>query len=102
MILGLGFAKIRFAIEMLYPNDAQIVCTDTHIIQWAGEKPNKVNKTKLLAIEQKFLKYAKKKNLSPVEARAKYWDKKQGYDHCRYWTWVFETPEQKEVYDAIS
>ena len=32
-ILGLGKAKTSFAIEMLYPTEAKVVCMDTHLFQ---------------------------------------------------------------------
>ena len=89
-ILGLGFAKTRFAIELIYPNEAQIVCTDTHIIQWAGQNPNKMNKTLHSKIEFGFINHAKQQGMMPVEARWKFWDKKQGYDNPRYWSYVLE------------
>jgi len=89
-ILGLGFAKTRFAIELMYPNEAELVCTDTHIIQWGKQDPNKMNKTLHSKIELGFINHAKNKGMSPVEARWRFWDKKQGYDNPRYWSKVLE------------
>lgn len=89
-IYGLGFAKTRFAIELLYPNSAKICCVDTHIIQWAKQNQKKVNKTLYNKIEQGWLNHSKKQKLNPVEARWKWWDNKQGYDNPRYWSYVFE------------
>lgn len=89
-IFGLGFAKSRFAIELLYPNSAKVVCTDTHIIQWAKQNQKKCPRSLHLKIEKGFINHAKKQGLNPVEARWKWWDNKQGYTDSRYWTYVFE------------
>jgi len=89
-IKGLGFAKSRFAIEMIYPNSAKIACVDTHIIQWAKQNPNKMNKTLYTKIEKGWLNHSKQLKLNPIEARWKWWDNKQGYDNPRYWSYVLE------------
>jgi endonuclease III len=87
---GLGFAKTRFAIELLYPNSAKVCCVDTHVIQLHKQNPKKMNKTLYKKIEQGHLQRARLKKKSPVELRWEFWDKKQGYKDCRYWTKVFE------------
>ena len=89
-ILGLGFAKTRFAIELLYPNEAELVCTDTHIIQWAHQDPNKMSKKLHSKIELGFLNHARQQGMTPVEARWRFWDRKQGYNNPRYWSQVLE------------
>jgi len=89
-IKGLGFAKARFAIELIYPNEAEIVVVDTHIIQWAKQNPNKMNNTLYKKIEQGFLNHSKQHAIHPIEMRWKYWDQKQGYKDCRYWSYCLE------------
>lgn len=89
-ILGLGHAKTRFAIELIYPNTADIACVDTHIIQWAKQNPNKMNKTLYDKIETGWKNHAAKHGMKPVEARWRFWDKKQGYTDPRYWSKVLE------------
>ena len=89
-IKGLGFAKSRFAIELIYPNEAEIVCVDTHVIQWAKQNPNKMNKRLSEKIEDGFINHSKQQGINPVEARWKFWDKKQGFDNPRYWSFVLE------------
>lgn len=95
-ILGLGFAKTRFAIELLYPNTANVACVDTHIIQWAKQNPNKMNKKLYDKIELGWKNHAIKHNMMPVEARWKFWDKKQGYDNPRYWSNVLDEEPYNE------
>ena len=95
LIYGLGFAKTRFAIEMLYPNTAKVCCVDTHIIQWAKQNPNGMTKRLYQRIEHGWLQHSKKHNINPVEARWKWWDNKQGYDNPRYWSEVLENDVTK-------
>ncbi len=90
LIFGLGFAKTRFAIELLYPNTAKVCCVDTHIIQWAKQSPKKINKTLYHKIEQGWLNHSKAIGINPVEARWKWWDQKQGFNNPRYWSEVLE------------
>ena len=89
-MFGLGFAKTRFAIELLYPNSAKVCCVDTHIIQWAKQNPNKMNKKLYHQIEQGWLNHSKKIKTNPIEARWKWWDNKQGYDNPKYWSWCLK------------
>ena len=90
LFFGLGYAKSRFAIEMCYPNKAQIVCTDTHILQWAKQKSGKVSRKTCNKVEQGFLNHALQHGIPPVEMRWKMWDKIQGYNNPRYWSKVLE------------
>jgi len=94
IVKGLGFAKARFAIELIYPNTAQICCVDTHIIQWAKQNPNKMNLTLYKKIEEGWINHSKVQGLNPVEARWKWWDKKQGYEDPRYWSHVLENDKR--------
>lgn len=89
-IFGLGPAKTRFVIELLYLDQAQVVCTDTHIIQWAKKDPNKMSRKLHLEIEQKFIKYSKRIGYSPVVSRWRYWDQKQNQIGSRYWSYCLE------------
>lgn len=89
-VLGLGFAKTRFAIELIYPSIAKVVCVDTHIIQWAKQNPNKMNKTLYNKIETGWMNHSKQIKVNPVEARWKWWDNKQGFTDSRYWSHVLE------------
>lgn len=89
-IYGLGFAKTRFAIELVYPDEAEVCVVDTHIAQWAKQNPNKLTRKLYKSIETGWLNHAKQKGLHPIEARWKYWDNKQGFQDSRYWSWVLE------------
>lgn len=97
--LGLGFAKSAFTVEMLYLNDAEVICTDTHMLQLYGCKPSAgVSHKVLTTIEDHWVDNCKQRNLPPAISRWIYWDTKQGHRNCRYWASVFETGES---YDRL-
>ena len=88
-ILGLGKAKTSFAIEMLFPLEAQVVCMDTHLFQIYGL--NQTKHAKLYnEIEGDWLNRSKERGLAPYMARCLYWDKNQNRKNSRYWSKVLE------------
>ena len=88
-ILGLGKAKTSFAIEMLFPLEAQVVCMDTHLFQIYGLNQTKHSKS-YNDIESDWLERSKKRGIAPYIARCLYWDKNQGRKNSRYWSKVLE------------
>ena len=88
-ILGLGKAKTSFAIEMLFPLEAQVVCMDTHLFQIYGLNQTKHSKL-YNAIEEDWLERSEKRGLSPYMALWLYWDKNQKRKNSRYWSKVLE------------
>ncbi len=90
LLFGLGYAKSRFAIEMCYPNEAKVICTDTHILQWAKQTNNKASRKIHKQVEKGFINHATKHGMAPVEMRWRWWDTKQGHDNPKYWSWVLE------------
>lgn len=88
-VLGLGFAKTSFALEMCYPNKARITCFDTHMFQAYGlDQVKDVKKYNL--IEQHWVDMCIMWNIPSYIARCLYWDTKQGYNDSRYWSYVLE------------
>ena len=87
--LGLGKAKTSFAIEMLYPLEAQVVCLDTHLLQVYGIKIKQALKYYEVA-ENDWLARCKEKSIAPYVARCLYWDRKQNRKNSRYWSKVLE------------
>ena len=88
-ILGLGKAKTSFAIEMLFPLEAQVVCMDTHLFQVYGL--NQTKNSKLYNdIEADWLERSEKRGVAPYMARCLYWDKNQNRKNSRYWSKVLE------------
>lgn len=93
---GLGLAKTAFAMEMCFPLTAKCVCLDTHILQLYGytepKERNKVSSNVKMyhAMEQHWLGTCNDLDVSPVIARAIWWDKKQQQNNSRYWSYVIE------------
>lgn len=88
-ILGLGKAKTSFAIEMLFPLEAQVVCMDTHLFQVYGLNQSKHSKL-YNDIEADWLERSELRGVAPYMARCLYWDKNQNRKNSRYWSKVLE------------
>jgi len=88
-ITGLGLAKSSFAIEMIYPDEAEVVCLDTHLFQ-AYDLDQTKHKRMYNELESHWVKNSSKKDLPPYIARCIYWDRKQEKQDSRYWSHVLE------------
>ena len=88
-ILGLGKAKTSFAIEMMFPLEAQVVCMDTHLFQVYGLNQSK-NAKLYNDIEADWLQRSADREIAPYMARCIYWDKNQNRKNSRYWSKVLE------------
>ena len=88
-ILGLGIAKVSFALEMIYPNKAEVCCMDTHLFQAYGLNQTK-DARRYKEIENYWLDMCRMWNVPSTIARAILWDRKQDQVDSRYWTYVLE------------
>jgi len=88
-ILGLGIAKVSFSLEMLYPNEAEVTCMDTHLFQAYGLNQSKHAKS-YRYIENYWLAKCKDTNVPSYIARSILWDRKQDQTDSRYWSYVLE------------
>ena len=88
-ILGLGKAKVAFALEMMYPVEAQVACMDTHLFQVYGLDQSN-NSKYYNTIEAEWVDRSNKRGLAPYMARCLYWDKNQNRKNSRYWSKVLE------------
>lgn len=88
-IKGLGLAKSSFAIEMIYPDEAEVVCLDTHLFK-AYDLDQTKHKRMYDKLENHWVENSRKKNLPPYIARCIYWDRKQDKPNSRYWSHVLE------------
>jgi len=88
-ILGLGIAKVSFSLEMLYPNEAEVTCMDTHLFQAFGLNQSKDAKY-YRDIENYWLAKCKDTNVPSYIARSILWDRKQEQTDSRYWSYVLE------------
>jgi len=87
-IKGLGIAKSSFALEMIYPVFANIVCLDTHLFQFYKLDQSK-DKKQYKNLESHWTLWAKMFNMPSYIARAIYWNRNQNQKDCRYWADVF-------------
>ena len=93
--LGIGQAKAAFLVELTYPLDAEVVCTDTHILQLYGYTPKQINERgismkKMVAVEDHWVSQCADAGIPPVIGRWNFWDRKQGQSDSRYWSFVLE------------
>ena len=88
-IKGLGMAKVSFALEMIHPTNAEVVCLDTHLFQAYGLNQTKHSK-QYGTLETHWVENSRKKDLPPYIARCIYWDRKQEKGDSRYWSHVLE------------
>jgi hypothetical protein len=88
-IKGLGLAKSSFAIEMIYPTQAEVTCLDTHLFQAYELNQTKHNRM-YHNLETHWVKNSLKKDLPPYIARCIYWDRKQEKQDSRYWSHALE------------
>jgi hypothetical protein len=87
--LGLGLAKTSFAIELCYPNEAKVVCLDTHMFK--AYKLDQIKHVKLYTqIEEHWVAMASMWNCPSYVARCIYWDNKQKQTDSRYWSYILE------------
>ena len=94
-VLGLGRAKVSFALELIYFQHAHVVCADTHFCQMYGITPKqygagKVKRSDFDTMEQHWISSCSHANVSCVTARWLTFDMKQGHDSPTYWSYVLE------------
>lgn len=89
-ILGLGKAKVSFALEMIYTEEAKVFCADTHLFQAYGLNQASDEK-RYEEIERHWITLSNAWNVPSAIARAIYWNRKKGEPNCMYWAKVFLT-----------
>lgn len=83
----LGLAKTSFALEMLHPINAQIICIDTHMWQAFGwTNPNDTPSTaQYHYYENYWVDQANEYDVPPVTSRNLFWDQIQNQSSSLYW-----------------
>jgi thermostable 8-oxoguanine DNA glycosylase len=89
-ILGLGPAKTSFGIEMIYPNECEVVCMDTHLFKLYGLDQSR-DLRQYEVIEDHWITMCKMYNVPSYIARCLFWDKNQNQSDSRYWSFVLES-----------
>lgn len=88
-VLGLGMAKVSFALEMIHPNDCEVVCMDTHMFQAYGLDQTK-DANLYEHIEAHWINMCRAHKIPCYIARCLYWDAIQKKKDSRYWSYVLE------------
>lgn len=101
-LYGLGLAKTAFALEMAFPDNQEVVCLDTHMIQLFKVKDSNnkqvsgsINKSCYMELEKYWCNKCKKAGVPSAIARHMWWDEKQNQTNTHYWSYVFK----KKRYD---
>lgn len=83
----LGLAKTSFAIEMVRPMDAQIICIDRHMFKAFGwENVDKAcSSNQYRYYEDYWLELSSNANVAPVVSRNLFWDQIQQQSSSMYW-----------------
>ncbi len=94
-INGIGLAKISFALEMIHPNEARVLCGDVHQLRLYDMEHLKYNKSKTgtdtyKKMERHWMVNCGKNKVPSYIARSIYWDALQNKQDSRYWSFVLE------------
>lgn len=93
-VKGLGLAKVSFALEMIHPTEARVLCGDVHQLRLYGMEDLKYKTGAGLKaykdMERHWIITSAKKGLPSYIARCIFWDELQGFDNTRYWSYVLE------------
>jgi thermostable 8-oxoguanine DNA glycosylase len=94
-IMGLGMAKVSFALEMIHPNECRTLCLDVHMLRLYNMEhltytKSKEGISKYKKAEQHWMVNCGKLKSPSYIARCAYWDHLQGQDDSRYWSYVLE------------
>jgi hypothetical protein len=89
-IVGLGPAKVSFALELAYPLEAQVLCLDVHMLRLYGKKDQTMRKNEYQVYEADWVGRSQAVGLPPYIVKQIYWDTRQGKVDSRYWSHVLE------------
>lgn len=73
----IGFTKMSFLIELLYPLSANVVCIDRHVARWFEVNAKKINRKSYIFLESHWLGLCQHYNVPSPLARHILWDKCQ-------------------------
>ncbi len=89
-IVGLGPAKVSFALELAFPLSADVLCLDVHMLRLYGKKDQNLKKGEYRAYESDWVSRARAVELPPYIVKQIHWDRVQGKPDSRYWSHVLE------------
>lgn len=89
-LFGIGLAKTSFAIELMYPVEAEVACLDVHILRGLGADVATPSPTEYAFWERVWLDKCARAGVPSPIARHMYWDKLHGKADTRYWSHCLE------------
>lgn len=94
-IKGIGLAKVSFALEMIHPNEARVLCGDVHQLRLYDMEHLKYNKSRsgidtYKKMERHWMVSCGKHKIPSYIARSIFWDALQKKEDSRYWSFVLE------------
>jgi len=101
-LLGIGMAKVSFALEMSFPTQSSIVCLDVHHLRLYGKDPNKLTKKDYMECEDDWCKRSRAVGVAPFVVRNIFWDRLKKQPSPRFWSYVFEKHGDQLPVEAAS
>lgn len=89
-IVGLGPAKVSFALELAYPLEAEVLCLDVHMLRLYGKKDQSLKKGEYERYEADWIARSRAVELPSYIVKQIHWDRVQGKPDSRYWSHVLE------------
>lgn len=90
-IVGLGPAKVSFALELAFPLDAEVLCLDVHMLRLYGVRdPAKLKAGQYERLEADWISRARAAEMPSYIVKQIHWDRVQGKPDSRYWSHVLE------------
>ena len=94
-VKGIALAKVSFALEMIHPNEARVLCGDIHQLRLYDMEHLKYNKSRsgtdqYKKMERHWSVNCGKAGVPSYIARSIYWDNLQKKEDSRYWSYVLE------------
>jgi hypothetical protein len=90
-ILGLGPAKVSFALELAFPLEAEVLCLDVHMLRAYGVMDqSKLKVGQYERLEADWIGRARAAEMPSYIVKQIHWDRKQERADSRYWSHVLE------------
>jgi hypothetical protein len=90
-VVGLGPAKVSFALEIAYPLEAEVLCLDVHMLRLYGKRTQSLRAGEYERYEADWLGRCHAAEMPSFIVKQMHWDALQGRPDSRYWSHVFES-----------
>lgn len=103
--IGIGIAKVSYALELTWPLEAMLTCLDIHHTRAYGGTKNLTDSPKdriaYEMIEQHWVDYCNYRNIAPSVARQIYWNRKFEKPSSFFWSWCLHTFETSKIFHPL-